>query len=116
MTAHLNPPHGGTLVDLVASENRSAELKAASADWPSWDLTARQLCDLELLANGGFSPLSGFLGRVDYESVCSSLRLADGTLWRIPVVLDLPDEVAEGLQVGSSPALRHPEGVMLDAS
>jgi ATP sulfurylase (sulfate adenylyltransferase) len=115
MTAHLNPPHGGSLVDLVASEDRAAGLKAASAEWPSWDLTPRQLCDLELLANGGFSPLSGFLGRADYESVCSSMRLADGTLWTIPVVLDLPDEVAEGLKEGSSLALRDPEGVMLAA-
>jgi sulfate adenylyltransferase len=115
MTAHLNPPHGGTLVDLIASDDRAAELKAASADWPSWDLTARQLCDLELLANGGFSPLSGFLGRADYESVCSSMRLADGTLWTVPVVLDLPDDVAEGLSKGSSLALRDAEGVMLAA-
>jgi sulfate adenylyltransferase len=115
MTAHLNPPHGGTLVNLIASEDRAAELKATSADWPSWDLTARQLCDLELLANGGFSPLSGFLGKADYESVCSSMRLADGTLWTIPVVLDLPEEVAEGLKEGSSLALRDAEGVMLAA-
>jgi sulfate adenylyltransferase len=115
MTAHLNPPHGGTLVNLIASEDRAAELKATSADWPSWDLTARQLCDLELLANGGFSPLSGFLGKADYESVCSSMRLADGTLWTIPVVLDLPEEVAEGLKDGSSLALRDAEGVMLAA-
>jgi len=115
MTAHLNPPHGGTLVDLIASEDRAAELKAASADWPSWDLTPRQLCDLELLANGGFSPLTGFLGRADYESVCSSMRLADGALWSIPVVLDLPEDVAEGLNEGSSLALRDAEGVMLAA-
>jgi sulfate adenylyltransferase len=115
MTAHLNPPHGGTLVDLIASEDRAAELKASSADWPSWDLTPRQLCDLELLANGGFSPLSGFLNQADYESVCSSMRLADGTLWTIPVVLDLPEEVADGLKEGSSLALRDPEGVMLAA-
>jgi sulfate adenylyltransferase len=115
MTAHLNPPHGGTLVDLIASEARAAELKAASADWPSWDLSPRQLCDLELLANGGFSPLSGFLGRADYESVCASMRLADGTLWSIPVVLDLPEEVAEGLKEGTSLALRDPEGVMVAA-
>src|SRR5438477_1168861 len=115
MTAHLNPPHGGTLVDLLATEDRAAELKAASAGWPSWDLTPRQLCDLELLANGGFSPLSGFLGRADYESVCSSMRLADGSLWTIPVVLDLPEEVADGLKEGSSLALRDPEGVMLAA-
>src|SRR5438874_948576 len=115
MTAHLNPPHGGTLVDLVASEDRAAELRAASAEWPSWDLTPRQLCDLELLANGGFSPLTGFLGKADYESVCSSMRLADGTLWTIPVVLDLPEEVAGGLKEGTSLALRDPEGVMLAA-
>ena len=115
MTAHLNPPHGGTLVDLIASDDRAAELKAASADWPSWDLTPRQLCDLELLANGGFSPLTGFLGRADYESVCSSMRLADGTLWTIPVVLDLPEEAAGSLREGSSLALRDAEGVMLAA-
>jgi len=115
MTAHLNSPHGGTLVDLIASEDRAAELKAASAEWPSWDLTPRQLCDLELLANGGFSPLTGFMNQADYESVCSSMRLADGALWTLPVVLDLPEEVAEGLKVGSSLALRDPEGVMLAA-
>src|SRR5438309_9177123 len=115
MTAHLNAPHGGTLVNLIASEDRAAELKAESAQWPSWDLTPRQLCDLELLANGGFSPLAGFLGKADYESVCSSMRLADGTLWTIPVVLDLPEEVAEGLKEGSTLALRDPEGVMLAA-
>ena len=115
MTAHLNPPHGGTLVDLIASEDRATELKAASAEWPSWDLTPRQLCDLELLANGAFSPLTGFLNQADYESVCSSMRLADGSLWTIPVVLDLPEEVAEGLKEGSSLALRDPEGVMLAA-
>jgi sulfate adenylyltransferase len=115
MTAHLNSPHGGTLVDLIASEDRAAELKAASAEWPSWDLTPRQICDLELLANGGFSPLTGFLNQADYESVCSSMRLADGTLWTLPVVLDLPEEVADGLKVGQSLALRDPEGVMLAA-
>ena len=48
-----------------------------SRDWPSWDLTPRQLCDLELLCNGGFSPLTGFLAKADYESVCSKMRLAE---------------------------------------
>jgi sulfate adenylyltransferase len=115
MTGHLNSPHGGTLVDLIASEDRAAELKAESAHWPSWDLTPRQLCDLELLVNGAFSPLRGFLGQSDYESVCSTMRLADGTLWTLPVVLDVPEEVAEGLSPGSSLALRDPEGVMLAA-
>jgi len=113
MSGHLNRPHGGTLVDLIVPEERAAELKAESTAWPSWDLTPRQLCDLELLANGGFSPLRGFLGQADYETVCSSMRLSDGALWPIPVVLDLPEEVAGSLREGTPLALRDPEGVML---
>ena len=56
---HLIEPHGGELVDLLVPEAEREELKAASRDWPSWDLTPRQICDLELLLNGGFSPLRG---------------------------------------------------------
>ncbi len=113
MADHLITPHGGTLVDLIVDPERAAELKTESADWPSWDLTERQLCDLELLLNGGFSPLRGFLGRDDYERVCAEMRLADGTLWPIPITLDVTDEVAQGLETGSRLALRDPEGVML---
>jgi sulfate adenylyltransferase len=92
-----------------------AELKAASRDWPSWDLTPRQLCDLELLLSGGFSPLRGFMGRADYASVCAEMRLADGTLWPIPIVLDVPEEVAATLEPGGMLALRDPEGMMIAA-
>jgi len=106
-------PHGGTLVDLTAAPERAAELRARSRDWPSWDLRPRQLCDLELLLSGGFSPLRGFLGRADHESVCARMRLADGTLWPIPVTLDVSEEAAERLAPGASLALRDPEGVML---
>jgi sulfate adenylyltransferase len=112
---HLVAPHGGSLVDLMAGAERAAELRDASRDWPSWDLTARQLCDLELLVTGGFSPLTGFLGPDDHRSVCSSMRLADGTLWPLPVTLDVPPEVAGGFDAGASVALRDPEGVMLAA-
>src|SRR5256885_15006416 len=114
-TSHLVPPHGGDLVQLIATPERSAELKAQSKEWPSWDLTPRQLCDLELLLTGGFSPLRGFMGRADYEAVCESCRLADGTLWPIPITLDVPEEVAAGLDPGVTLALRDPEGVMLAA-
>jgi sulfate adenylyltransferase len=110
---NLIEPHGGELVDLLVDEERAAELKEASRDWRSWDLTPRQLCDLELLLNGSFSPLRGFLGRADFESVCEKMRLADGTLWPMPITLDLPEDVGSELSSGSKLALRDPEGVML---
>jgi sulfate adenylyltransferase len=115
MPDHLVAAHGGTLIDLYAPADRSADLKAESRDWPSWDLTPRQQCDLELLMNGGFSPLTGFMRRNDYESVCQTMRLADGTLWPIPVTLDLTAEfvAANHIDAGSTLALRDPEGVML---
>ena len=69
MPNHLNPPHGGVLVDPMAAAGRVEELRAASRDWPSWDLTPRQVCDLELILNGGFSPLDGFMTREQYEAV-----------------------------------------------
>jgi sulfate adenylyltransferase len=112
---HLVAPHGDALVDLLVDEQRAQALRVESAGWPSWDLTARQLCDLELLLNGGFSPLRGFLGRRDYESVRDRMRLDDGTLWPVPVTLDVPPTLAERLAPGSTLALRDPEGVMLAA-
>jgi sulfate adenylyltransferase len=113
-TSHLIPPHGGALVQLIAQPERIVELKAHSKEWPSWDLTGRQLCDLELLITGGFSPLRGFMTRADYEGVCHNMRLADGTLWPMPITLDVTEEFAKKLTPGTSKvALRDPEGVML---
>ena len=113
-TSHLIPAHGGELVDLIASPERSAELKSHSREWPSWDLTPRQLCDLELLLTGGFSPLRGFMKRADYERVCHNMHLVSGVLWPMPITLDVTEEFAKKLQPGSSKiALRDPEGVML---
>jgi len=112
--SHLIPPHGGELVQLIPQPDRIAELKAHSKEWPSWDLTARQLCDLELLITGGFSPLHGFMTRAEYESVCHNMRLADGTLWPMPITLDVTEELAKKLTPGASKlALRDPEGVMV---
>lgn len=106
-------PQGGDLVDLRVTDERAAELRAASRGWPSWTLTARQLCDLELLASGAFSPLEGFLTEADHDTVCTSMRLVDGTLWPIPIVLDVPEDVAGSLSAGGQLALRDAEGVML---
>ncbi len=105
MTDHLIAPHGGNLVDLMVDSERAASLQVESRDWPSWDLTARQLCDLELLLNGAFSPLKGFMTRADYEAVCEGMRLT----------LDVPEELARQLASGSALALRDHEGVMLAA-
>ncbi len=115
MTDHLTPPHGGRLVDPMVSAERAGEIKEASRDWPSWDLTPRQICDLELILNGAFSPLAGFQGKADFEAVCKDMRLADGTLWPIPITLDVTEEVAAKLEAGSRLALRDAEGVMLAA-
>ena len=113
-TSHLIPAHGGELVQLIVSAERSAELKSHSREWPSWDLTGRQLCDLELLLSGGFSPLRGFMNRADYDGVCHNMRLASGVIWPMPITLDVSEEFAKKLQPGSSKvALRDPEGVML---
>ncbi|HZQ20934.1 MAG TPA: bifunctional sulfate adenylyltransferase/adenylylsulfate kinase [Terriglobales bacterium] len=112
--SHLIPPHGGELVQLIASAERSAELKARSREWPSWDLTSRQVCDLELLLSGGFSPLRGFMTRADYEGVCHDMHLASGVIWPMPITLDVTEEFAKKLTPGSSKvALRDAEGVML---
>jgi len=113
-TSHLIAPHGGDLVNLIAQPARATELKAHSKEWPSWDLTGRQVCDVELLLSGGFSPLRGFMNRADYEGVCHNMRLASGVLWPMPITLDVTEEFAKKLTPGSSKvALRDPEGVML---
>src|SRR5580765_3460074 len=111
---HLIAPHGGELVDLTLDQGNAAELKARSKDFPSWDLTSRQIRDLELLLSGGFSPLRGFMNRADYEGVCHNMKLASGLLWPMPITLDVSEDFAKSLKPGSSKvALRDPEGVML---
>ena len=115
MSQHLIEPHGGSLMSLLVNNERAAELKRLSRDWLSWELTPRQICDLELLLNGGFSPLEGFMTQDNYESVCDKMRLCDGTLWPLPIVLDVVEEVSNELKEGDTLALRDPEGAMLAA-
>ncbi|HPY41467.1 MAG TPA: sulfate adenylyltransferase, partial [Thiolinea sp.] len=79
----------------------------------SWDLTPRQLCDLEMLLSGAFAPLKGFLNQLDYDCVVESMRLANGTLWPMPITLDVYSSFAEKVQLGETIELRDPEGVLL---
>ncbi|MEM8632379.1 MAG: bifunctional sulfate adenylyltransferase/adenylylsulfate kinase [Pseudomonadota bacterium] len=99
--------------ELYVSYDSAQKLKNEAADLPSWDLTARQICDLELLMNGGFNPLKGFLSEADYDGVVEKMRLADGTLWPIPITLDISEKFAETVEPGQDIALRDPEGVIL---
>ncbi|HEX7046411.1 MAG TPA: bifunctional sulfate adenylyltransferase/adenylylsulfate kinase [Gammaproteobacteria bacterium] len=109
----LNPPHGGKLKDLYLGEADANRERERARDYASWDLSARQLCDIELLLNGGFSPLDGFMGKADYESVCKDMRLADGTVWPMPITLDIPEDAASRIKTGEIVALRDPEGVLI---
>jgi sulfate adenylyltransferase len=106
-------PGQDTFSGLIVDHERRREVIGATMHAPSWDLTDRQLCDLELLLNGGFWPLTGFMNQLDYESVCQTMRLTSGAVWPIPVVLDVTEKAAETLSRGSLLALRDPEGVVL---
>ena len=106
-------PHGGELVDLSVDAERAVLLKKLSLNFPDITLTARQLCDFELLATGAFSPLKGFMRQPDYESVLDRMRLQDNTLWPLPVCLDISENTARSLEVGQSVAIRDPEGFLL---
>lgn len=99
--------------ELFAENEQLQTIKQFVNYLPSWNLTPRQICDLELLMNGGFSPLTGFLGKSDYESVLTNMRLADGSLWPIPVNLDVSVKFAEQIETGEQIALRDQEGVIL---
>ena len=115
MPSHLIPPHGGCLQQLLVGAERAAQLKSESLDWPSCDLDLRQLRDLELLLNGAFSPLTGFMTQADCDSVGSRLRLANDVFWPVPITLEVTAELAADLTPGQHLALRDPEGVMLAA-
>ncbi|MCR4287325.1 MAG: sulfate adenylyltransferase, partial [Deltaproteobacteria bacterium] len=106
-------PYGGTLKDMVLPEKEAGEFKANARDFPSWDLTERQLWDLEMLLSGAFSPLEGFMNKADYDGVVGKMRLANGTLWPMPITLDVTEAFAEKLSAGKNIALRNHEGVML---
>jgi len=109
----MNASNNSPIPELYVSHDSARKLKVEAGDLPSWDLTPRQMCDLELLMNGGFNPLKGFLGQADYDNVVKNMRLADGTLWPMPVTLDVSDAFAAGVSPGQDIALRDAEGVIL---
>lgn len=103
-------PHGGKLVDTLVSEGRAAELAVEAVKVPQIRLSAKQSCDLEMITIGAFSPLTGFMGSDDFESVCTRMKLANGRTWSIPILLSVKKEDAPG--IGSRVALVAPNGLL----
>jgi sulfate adenylyltransferase len=106
-------PHGDVLKQLYLPESAAEQEKLRARDYRSWDLTPRQLCDIELILNGAFSPLEGFLTEAEYQGVVRDMRLPSGTLWPIPVTLDVSAQFAGATSKGEHIALRDAEGVLI---
>ncbi len=105
----LIPPHGGTLVNRVATPERAAELAKEAEGLTRVDLTAKQSCDVEMIGIGAFSPLTGFMGKADFDSVISDMKLANGHIWPIPITLATDEGKAKQ---GDRVALYAPNGVL----
>jgi sulfate adenylyltransferase len=105
----LIPPHGGTLVNRIPPPDRAAELAKEASGLPRIDLSAKQSCDVEMIGIGAFSPLTGFMGKADFDSVIENMTLADGTIWPIPITLATGEGVAKA---GDRVALYAPNGVL----
>ncbi len=106
-------PHGGELKELYLGEAEAGQEKQRGRDYKSWDLTDRQVCDIELLLNGAFSPLEGFLTEAEYDGVVKDMHLPNGILWPMPITLDVTEEFAGSLESGETIALRDQEGVLI---
>jgi sulfate adenylyltransferase len=107
-TRSLVMPHGGTLVDRTVTGAEADTLRARAAELPRVTLTDTQVADLEMIAVGAMSPITGFLGKADYESVLENVRLADGSVWSLPITLRVHEDVA-----GDEVALVSPDGLLL---
>ena len=105
--------HGGELKQLYLSEAAAGEMKETAVDFRSWNLTERQACDIELILNGAFSPLDGFLTRDEYDAVLQDMRLPSGILWPIPITLDVSEKFASKVEQGEFIALRDREGALI---
>lgn len=110
-TADLIAPYGGKLVNLLVDDEEKQALKDYATHLPSIQLSMRSTCDLELLAVGAFSPLDRFMGKRDYKCVLNESRLANGTLFPIPITL--PIDPTPDIQVGKDVALRDPKNNLL---
>ncbi|WP_211749540.1 sulfate adenylyltransferase [Paenibacillus sp. Marseille-Q4541] len=98
-------PHGGILVNRIVDESKREEMLVAAADLRSLSISNWTISDLDLIGVGAFSPLTGFMNEADYQSVIEGMRLADGTVWSIPITLDVDAITATSLHIGETIAL-----------
>ncbi len=110
MSNGLIAAHGGKLINRLVDSATAGKLKSEAQGLPRLNLTPKQSCDLELIGNGGYSPLTGFMGKADFESVCTKMTLAGGDVWAIPVLLSV--DKAKAPKVGDRVALHAPNGVL----
>lgn len=110
-TSTLIAPYGGQLVDLLVPDEEVDELKAYATHLPSLQISERSVCDLELLAMGAFSPLSGFMRQADYQRVLGEMRLTSGHIFPIPVTLPVGPEA--DIQLDQDIALRNAKNELL---
>lgn len=104
-------PHGLATDQVTRMSQQEVADKSLFADYLSWNLTGRQLCDVEMLLGGAFSPLKGFMTASEYEAVLENGRLPDGTVWPLPITLDVISEFAQQVELGAQIVLRDMEGV-----
>ena len=113
MSNNLIKPHGGNLINCYCDKSKLEQYKNDAVNYMSHTLTDRQLCDLELILNGAFSPLDGFMNQENYNSVLGKNRLLDGNIWPMPIILDVKSDLADKIQIKDNLALRDKEGYLI---
>src|SRR3954467_15710292 len=106
-------PHGGTLVNRVLNLEAAKAASSEAKSLPAITLSPRESFDLEMIAIGAFSPLTGFMGEADFKRVCTDMRLANGTVWPLPVTFSPADDVAAKINGGDRVALNDGKGRLL---
>ena len=113
MIEKLINPHGDILINGYCDDSQSKKYKNQAINYDSWTLTDRQLCDLELILNGAFSPLDGFMCKDDYDSVLDNNRLKNNIIWPMPIILDVDSDLANCVKINDKLALRDKEGYLI---
>ena len=106
-------PHGGTLTTRLVSDDRIQALESEAQSLVTIQVPKREQCDIEMIGNGAFSPLDGFMGEADFHGVCDKMQMANGTSWPIPITCSTDSATADKIDIGSRVALTDHNGRLL---